>query len=359
MAADAGLASGVVDEEPRAKGERPSVREELFGDASRFSFLQAVRLLEQMYVHEARNRPAEGVSPQQELVLFRQALRLDFPITDVEHFTERIAPDEPHQMTVNVMGLGGSTGPLPHHVTEQLLARSTRGDRAGRDFLDVFNHRLISLLYRARKKYRPQVDPRGPAHSRVANVLFALLGLGTRHLRGRLGIPDRALLAYAGYFVTSHRPAVGLERIVEHCFDVPAKIKPFVGKWQKIEEDDRTHIGLTGRNQRLGRDTVLGSRYFDQAASFELQLGPMSPMKLVTFLRGGQAFRPLVSLVRFYAREELDFSFRLIVRKKDISKSELTRPRRHRLGWTAWLKTRESDGNDGSVDTQVTLAGWR
>ena len=361
MAADAGLATGAVDEEARAEPKQPSVREELFGDASRFSFLQAVRLLEQMQLQSAtradRTRPAEGVVPQEELVLFRHALRLDFPITDIEHFTERADPNEPHQMTVNVMGLGGSTGPLPHHVTEQLLARSTRGDRAGRDFLDIFNHRLISLLYRARKKYRPELDPRGPKRSRVANVLFALLGLGTRGQRGRLGIKDRALLAYAGYFVTAHRPAVGLERIVEHCFDVPAKITPFVGKWQKIEEDDRTHIGFSGQNNRLGRDTVLGSRFFDQAASFELQLGPMSPAKFASFLRGGHAFRPLVSLVRFYVREEIDFSFRLLLRKKDIQKLELTQ-RRHALGWTSWLKSRTGNDDDG-VDEQVTIAGWR
>lgn len=360
MAADAGLATGAVDEQPRAQPKQPSVREELFGDASRFTFLQAVRLLEQMQLRRSyRTRPAEGVVPQEELVLFRHALRLDFPVTDIEHFTEAAAPNEPHQMTVNVMGLGGSTGPLPHHVTEQILARSTRGDRAGRDFLDIFNHRLISLLYRARKKYRPELDPRGPERSRVANVLFSLLGLGTRGQRGRLGIDDRALLAYAGYFANAHRPAVGLERIVEHCFDVPAKITPFVGKWQRIEEDDRTRIGYSGANNRLGRDTVLGTRFFDQAASFELQLGPMSPMKFVSFLRGGHAFRPLVSLVRFYVREELDFSFRLILRKKDIPKSELTKPRRHALGWTSWLKTRAGANDGGETDAQVTIAGWR
>jgi type VI secretion system protein ImpH len=197
----------------------------------------------------------------------------------------------------------------------------------------------------------------------VANVLFALLGLGTRSQRRRLGvdhgIDDRALLAYAGYFVNAHRPAVGLERIVEHCFDVPAKITPFIGKWQQIEEDDRTRIGFSGQNNRLGRDTVLGSRFFDQAASFELQLGPMSPKKFLSFLRGGTAFRPLVSLVRFYVREELDFSFRLIVRKKDIPKSELTKPRRHALGWTSWLKTRAAKSEDGETDAQVTIAGWR
>jgi len=318
-----------------------SVEAQLYSDASRFSFLQAVRLLEQI----ARKRdprltpPGEHVDPRHELVHFHHAVRLDFPATDVE----RISLDDPPHLTVNVLGLTGPMGPLPHHVSELVLERTLRGDHAPRDFLDIFNHRLISLLYRARKKYRPALDARGPHHGRVATVLFSLLGLGTRGLRQRMGIDDRMLLAYAGLLVDQRRSAAGLERIIEHCFGAQAKVVPFQGQWQDIEEDNWTSIGTTGRNQLLGQGAMLGRRVWDQAASFEVRLGPLSTEKFRSFLPGGHAHGALVAVIRFYAREELGFTIRLV--KRGVSRTRLHRlgeVNGARLGFDSWLKTRRS-----------------
>jgi type VI secretion system protein ImpH len=346
--------------------ESGSVREQLFSDGSRFSFMQAVRLLEQMHARDRRHgdakvrersAPGEGVSPQHELVLFRHAVRLDFAESDVDHLLDLSRDHAPTEMTVNILGLTGPNGPLPQHVTEQVIEQLGRGKRGARDFLDVFNHRLISLLYRAHKKYRPQLDPRGPAHGRVSTVLFSLLGMGFPELRRRLGLDDRSLLAYTGFFVNRHRPVVGLERVVRHCFGVEAKVDPFHGRWQSIEREDRTRIGISGRNRRLGLDTVLGGRYWDQAASFEVKLGPMPFAKFRSFLRSGEAFAPLAALVRFYAREELDFTFRLSLPKREIPPLRLTRQRANGalLGWTSWL--RDETAPDAAIDAQVRLAG--
>jgi len=356
-----------------------SVEEQLFGDASRFSFLQAVRLLEQMSAG-GRALPGEGVSPGRELVLFRQAVRLDFPATDVEELAPRPSDDQPYQMTVNVLGLTGAQGPLPHHITEQILERKLSFDRGWRDFLDIFNHRLISLLYRARKKYRPALDARGPDGGRVSTVLFSLLGLGMRGLRQRMGVHDRTLLPYAGFLADQHRCVAGLERVIEHCFGVAAKVSPFQGRWHDLNEDDRTRIGVTGRNQILGRGTVLGRRIWDQAASFEVRLGPMPLKRFRTFLpEGGAAFRSFVALVRFYVREELGFTVRLVLEspgeKNAVPELPLSRNGGFLLGRTAWLRRRPNAAlsrnaalalgrtswlrRAPAADTQVTFVGAR
>jgi type VI secretion system protein ImpH len=323
-----------------------AVADALFAEGHRYSFLQAVRLLEDLYPD--RTPPGEGTDPRRELVRFRSKVRLDFPASDVEEI--RSGDGEPAEMTVNVLGLAGVLGPLPPAVTELILERSFRKDTAFRDFLDLFNHRLVSLLYRARKKYRPALDPKAPDRGRVATVLYSLIGLGTPRLLGRLGIPDRVLLPYAGFLVDRARSNVGLVRILEDCFGAPAEIVPFQGRWHALDDQDVTLLGR--RNQALGgvdAGAVLGRRVWDQAARFELRLGPMTLQRFRSFLPDGDAFGPLLAMTRFYVREELGFTLRLTLAAAEVPGLRLGRDGGARLGWTSWLKTKPFACNDSQV----------
>ena len=93
-------------------------------------------------------------------------------------------------MTVSFFGVAtpASYGSLPTRYAELILERPRSKNRALRDFLDLFNHRLVSLFYRAWEKHRFPVRVRavGPAPALFERALFALMGLGTDGLRGRL-----------------------------------------------------------------------------------------------------------------------------------------------------------------------------
>lgn len=319
------------------------VDEGLFAEGHLFSFLQAVRLLETM--HPERTPPGEGIDPAAEVVRFRSAVRLDFPPGDVEEIKQ--ANGRPAEMTVHVMGLAGVHGPLPPSFTELAMERAFSGDRALRDFLDLFNHRLVSLLYRARKKYRPALDPGAPGKGRIASVLLALVGLGTPHLQGRMGIQDRSLLPYAGFLLAKARPTVGLVRLLEDCFGVKIEIAERKGSWHALEAGDVTRLGSSGQNRALGVSTVLGSRIWDQAARFEVRLGPLSLDQLLSFLPEGHAHRPFAAVIRFSVRQELDFGLRLTLKAEEVP--ELRLGGGGRLGWTSWLKTKPFACNDSQV----------
>ena len=324
---------------------RRAVDQGLFEEGHLFSFLQAVRLLETM--HPDRTPPGEGIDPAAEVVRFRSAVRLDFPPGDVDEVKK--ANGGPAEMTVHVMGLAGVHGPLPPSFTELAMERAFSGDRALRDFLDVFNHRLVSLLYRARKKYRPALDPGAPGKGRIASVLLAMVGLGTPHLADRMGIRDRSLLPYSGFLLTRPRPTVGLVRMLEDCFGVKVEIAERKGSWHGLEGGDVTRLGR--QNQALGTSTVLGSRIWDQAAKFEVRLGPLTFDQFNSFLPEGHAHRPFASIVRFSVREELDFGLRLTLKASEVP--DLRLGRGGRLGWTSWLKTKPF----GCNDSQVSVTG--
>jgi type VI secretion system protein ImpH len=332
--------------------EARSVAEGLFEEGHRFAFLQAVRLLEELY--DERTPPGEGVDPKREVVRFRHAVRLDFPPGDVEE-VRPAAKGEPAEMVVNVLGLAGALGPLPPPVTELIVERAFRKDTAFRDFLDIFNHRLVSLLYRARKKYRPALDTKSPDRGRIASVLYAFLGLGTPNLQGRTALRDRALLPYAGLVVDRYRSTVGLIRLIEDYFGVPADVVPFAGRWDTIESNDLTRIGTTGENQLLGMGAVLGPRVWSDDAGFEIQLGTLNFDQFLSFLPNGRAYHALVDLVRFYVRDDLAFAFRLTLAAAEVPALRLGAAEGAFLGWTSWLKRRPSAAND----SQVRLVGRR
>lgn len=361
-------------------GTNRAVVDGLFEETYRFDFYQAVKLLEILFPE--KSPVGEDGEPDAEAVRFRSRVDFDFPPSDVDSL-RRGRPDEPVEMLVNFMGLAGGLGPLPRAVSEVVYRRAARNDTAFRDFLDIFNHRLVSLTYRARKRTRVALHSRSPEENPFARCLFALMGLGTPALRGRMAVRDRSLLAYAGLLSRRVRSTTGLVGILADYYGVGVRAEVLRPRWLPIEEDQRTRIGLSGRNHALGSGAVLGERAWEQAGGFELQLGPLSYRQFLGFLPTGEAFQSLSALTRFYAGEDLDATARLTLKAEDVPQLRIgmaadsrigwnarLQPMREsaagktpglrlgqaggaRLGWTTWLKTRPFTRNDSQVCLRI------
>lgn len=343
-------------------GKDHSVGEWLYEEPYGFDFFQAVRLLE--LASPDSSPVGEGAEPAREAVRFRSGVGLDFPASDVAEVRAPESPHAPARMTVNFMGLAGATGPLNTPSTELIIERAWHGDEAPRDFLDIFNHRLVSLLYRTRKLHRVALDNAAPGHDRAASYLYSVAGLGMASLRGRMQVKDRALLFYAGLLGQQPRSMAGLEALLSHYFGVRAVGVPFKGRWQALEESQWTRIGESGQNMRLGVDAAVGTRVWDEDGAFEIELGPLTLEQFEDFLPTGWAFRPLCDLVRFYVGDELDFSFRLKLAASEVPAAQL--PKRGggareggvRLGWSAWLTPPETEEDSQVVVSPASLRAF-
>jgi len=332
----------------------------------------------------------------------------NFPGSDIAHISppdvERrsLAGEEPlAEMLVNFLGLAGAHGPLPAVYTEGLLdkpsvtTRISAEDWGGsqkkrarnsalRDFLDIFNHRLVLLLYRVHAMHHPELTDGSPDEGLAANHLYAFFGLGREPesaARSTLGVSDRAfpraLLHYSG--LLAHRPhsANGLQRLLSDYLQVPVAIEEFVGAWLSLSEDQWTRIGTRqGGNQRLGDGAILGKRIWDQHARINVRLGPLDLSTFERFLPGRVAYKPLQKLTRFYLGDEVDFSFKLVLRARevpegariddllqqtfpiDISGSRL-QVREVELGRLSWLKSdkraRDNDNREASSPDPVVV----
>jgi type VI secretion system protein ImpH len=330
----------------------------LFDEAYRFNFFQAVRLMSWIYPDRL---PVGGDGPAaRETTRFRSRVSMEFPPSQIH----RIEPGanghnsgnlssrdnaEPPRIEVAFMGLTGPLGVLPAPYTELLIERTRYKDTALWEFLDIFNHRLVSLFYRAWEKYRFAIALERGAEDRFTSSLFDIIGLGTRGLRGRMSVPDQALIFYGGLVAQSPHSAAAVENILSDYFGVPVQAEQFHGEWLRLEEDNLTRLGSA--NSELGVNTIAGSRVWDNQSKFRLKFGPMNLREFSRFVPSGDGFKPAVELARFLVGKELDFDFQLVLKAEEVPKliSTTRAKRRPQLAWTSWLKTRPSVEDDSQV----------
>ncbi len=358
-----------TDVDPRASSWRSrTVEERLWEEPFAFDFFQSVRLLERL--GKDRKPVGRAGPPRAEVVRFRAHLSLTFPpssIYDLQRPTEAMPSP---LMTVSFMGLYGPSGVLPRHYTELLLRLNWEGKgdekHTLRNWFDIFNHRLISLFYRAWEKYRFYIPyERGDyalsEPDAFTRSLFCLVGLGTPGLRNRLRvstweeidaqlqekplarIDDLVLLYFGGLLAQRPRTAVGLEAILRDYFQLPVDIRQFQGSWLVLDEANQSRLGEGGG--ALGVNLVAGERVWDVQSKIRIRLGPLRYPQFAEFLPDGaatperKAFFMLVHLVRLYIGPELDFDVQLILQARDIPACQLAEgpDGGPHLGWNTWM----------------------
>jgi len=336
------------------RGKDSSLEEQLLREGYRFGFFQAVKLLEM-------SRPGcipvgEGIEPEKEAIKFKANVGFGFPASEIYGITESKNYLNSYEMVTNIMGLAGNLGPLPEHVTELIIERLWNKDTALRDFLDIFNHRLLSIFYRVRKIYRVGFDIVSPEKSKVAEHFFSLIGLGTPGLRGRMEVDDHALLYYSAAINQQRRSAAGLASIVTDCFKIQGRlgIRQFIGQWSDLDEGQLTVLGRNGKNRELGMDAIVGRRFWDQQGKIVIYIGPLNLREFFDFLPNRRAFKPFCQLTGFYVGGLISFDIVLVLKSCDVPKSRIGSRYKTMLGWTSWLRSGKYKGSNPEVKVTST-----
>jgi type VI secretion system protein ImpH len=330
MATQGGAEDSRVEESP--------IEELLREDSCSFEFFQAVTLLQRL--RRERQPVGRFSNPEQEAVRFCVNSALAFPASQVQ----RIEWPEsgPPRMTVNFMGLTGPLGVLPYCYSEFILERLRAKDPTLLDFLDIFNHRMISFFHRAWEKYRFPVTYCLGDEDRFTQRLLDLIGIGTPGLQERQAVPDEALLHYVALLGMQSRSAAALEQILADYFQVPVEVEQFVGAWYRLEPDSQTRVEDGDSNTEcLGIGVVVGDAVWDQQSRVRIKLGPMSLSRYLDFLPEGTAYQPLRALTRFFSNDEFDFEVELILKREQVPGCEVGSQgdAAPQLGWVTWLKS--------------------
>jgi type VI secretion system protein ImpH len=342
MAAESWDSSAAVSAQKSGEDDRPdfrNLRNMLDEEPFRVHFFQAVRMLQRM--EQDRKPVGYFITPQGETIRFSARTSLAFPPSEI--YELRRAENGQMSMTVEFMGLCAAISVMPATYTEFLIARAREKDHAMEDFLNIFNHRMISFFYRGWEKYRFFIEYERTRDDRLSTRLLDLLGLGTKGLRNRGGVSDEAYLNYAGLLARHVRTAASLQQILEDYFDVDVHIQQFAGAWRKLSVENQTcFTGLGGASERLGVGTVAGDEVWDHHGRIRISLGPMRFENYLKFLPGQEAYRELVAWLKFYSNGSYETEVQLVLAREDAPACELGSggKMRPQLGFVSWLKTK-------------------
>jgi type VI secretion system protein ImpH len=320
----------------------------------RFDFFQAVRLLQR--VKPQADSVGSGDDPDREAIRFQSQVSLAFPPSDIVKISPAAEEDEPSRMMVSFMGVAtpASFGSLPLPYAEMILALERDKRQGLRAFLDLFNHRLVSMFYRAWEKYRFAIsyerNPDGPAGP-FERAVFSLMGIRPGGgSRSGMVMEENALLARAYAVKGRSASARSLADLIQDYFRVPVTVQQFVPHWYEIEKSEQFSLGV--RSCSLGRDTHLGSQVRLVQSRFRLNLGPLGWNRFRDFLPTGTGARPLAEMTALAAGPEFDFDCKLILKAEETPRIRLgviDDKGAPWLGWTTWLQSDHPDLDSANI----------
>lgn len=318
--------------------------------APRFSFFQAVRLLQGLF----RDAPRVGRQGpvEKERIRFRPVLDFAFATSDIAAIRETELEDGTTgvEMLTTFLSLYGTASPLPSYFTERLFEQDE--DSLQRGFLDLFHHRLISLFYRAWEKYRyaAQYDDTGEDYYSLR--LLDLLALDPARFPQGHRVGRQRFLGFAGLLTQVPHSAASLAAALQDYFpDIPVAVESFLGRWVEIPPSDRNRLGR--ENCGLGRTLTLGERVFDCRCTFQVRMGPMGLADYMSLLPGSDRQRELREIVDVMNGDCLDYQVELQLREDEVPPLQLSTDT-SRLGWSTWL------GRAEPMETRVRflMKGW-
>jgi type VI secretion system protein ImpH len=327
-----------------------------------FDFFHTVRQMSAMNA----DMPGVGVSDRvgEDPVRFCQQPTMAFPPNTLSKYDPpRVSSGGaqiPPRLYVCFMGMLGPHGPLPLHLTEYAHERELHfKDWTFSRFLDVFNHRLISLFYRAwavnqmpasfdRSMAAAGIDPAALKHDqrqealiededKYATYIGALFGLGMEALRLRDPVPDLSKLYFAGRLASAAPGPEGLRAILSDFFGVPVEIDEFSGHWLDLPKEYHCRLGGSAVDRApssLGSGAVAGQRVWDCQGKFRIKVGPMDLETYQRLLPGTPSAKRLEGWIRNFVGDEFAWEAVLILKKTEVPRTKLGGGAR--VGWTTW-----------------------
>ena len=307
-----------------SRQQEATVTETLLTESSKFSYIQAVRLLEHRFRHdETATHPKIRTRPR---------LSLDFPNSDIVEITE---DDELITLVVTFLGLYGESSPLPTFYTESLLDEERDEKSVMREFIDIFNIPVYQAYFKIWLKNQLGVRLNEFHDTRVLELFHVFSGMPYAETREKFQ-GDYNLLKYAGLNMHFPRSAEALRTLMRDLIGSDTlEIEQCVE--QMAEIPSRQHCALGVRNSTLDDDLHLGSKIKDRMSKFRVVIDDLDMNEFNLLLPQAKKFNSLVKTAKLYIGEGLSWDLQLTLKADETQEIALGVDGHSRLGLNSWL----------------------
>lgn len=277
--------------------------ERLLNETHEFSFFQAVSLLEEKFLSESITDAFKSGK-----IRFVPDKSISFPPNDISSIS---LENETFTFKLAFMGLVGAVSPLPLYFSEYLSRFPEKADPLY-DFLSIFNHRIYCLFYQAWKKYHFMQWFKKSSLDSFTSKIASLAGFDITN--PSFSENSIKLLAYCSLFAGSSRSASGLASIISDYFGaIPVRIIEFLPRWSKIR-----NVKPVTKIQ-LGKNSVLGTRFYDVSGKFRVIIGPLKRNLYETFFPESENIKIMKEIIKTYLFEPLRYEIEVQLQSVDLT----------------------------------------
>ncbi len=324
----------------------------IFEEAPNYSFFQLVNLLHNINGDDQERD--QDFKAKEQRIRFSASASVAFPKADVQSLSLLKSPigsdldaisttengSERYFLETTFLGLHGSQSPLPYHYIDTTSYEYAQNYPGIRLFLDFFNQRLLTLMYRTWRKYRYYLRFQPDATDGFSQQMFSLVGLADQSLRGETPINWCKMLSYTGTLASRSRSPNVVSGIIAHYFELAnVSISQWVFRYVDIPDFQLSKLGK--KNCAMGNDFFLGGKAADRSGKFVIKIHSLSQERFKEFLPNGKNYQPLVKLVEFVLREPLAYDLELGMVPSDLSPMKSGDEKSCRLGWTTFIGNEE------------------
>lgn len=314
--------------------------QELEAKLPRMNFYRFCQLLEQITDNELKM--GTGESPLADPLRFAPSPEMSFPAGEFKCIEREPYLNRPITVRTRFLGLYGVDSVLPPILLDDIVKQKD-GYQAMMDFLDLFNHRIITQFYRIWLKYHYPASYVSGGEDPVSKCLLGLTGLGIKGTSEQIGTPVSRFLALLGLVTQQTRTAEGIAGVVKVLVpNCDVEVDEFHPVWVNVPDCAK----LGGRGAQLSGNSVLGKQFLECNQTVLIKIKPRDNSLIEQLLPDGQLHQDVMTLLRAYLGYQVDAQLNLHLPARFLPRTQLV-SKGARLGQTASLicyeKTRQQE----------------
>lgn len=203
----------------------------------------------------------------------------------------------PWLIRTTFMGLYGVDSPLPTAYLDD-IAQRREGHDVLQDFLDIFNHRILTQFYRIWRKYSYPATFEPGGKDAISRSLLGLVGLGIPGTANHIATPTSRFLALLGVLRQPGKTQEGLQAVVSLLApDTTVQVSPYCPRPVEVDRP----LGFYGDDDFiLDGNSPLGEEAMDVSSQLLIALATDNEQEARSWKPDSLLFQDFLIMLRVY-----------------------------------------------------------